>query len=134
MQNQIDANTWLTVAVGRPTPDDRHDAEPTVTPESPGKCHCATVMADARHQGNPDVLMPYRAPGNGSPPASWKYDLNTVHKRVRPCVEYSLAHIKTCKVLRNCRRKRDGVWYAACGVAQTSYLAMTDLLTILVPG
>jgi hypothetical protein len=30
------------------------------------------------------VIMPYRAPADGSPLASWTRDLNTVHKWVRP--------------------------------------------------
>jgi len=52
-------------------------------------------------------------------------DLNTVHKRIRARVEHGLAHMKSWNILRNCRRKGDGVWYATRGVAQMRNLAMT---------
>jgi hypothetical protein len=32
--------------------------------------------------------------------------------------------MKSWNILRNCRRKRDGVWYATRGVAQMRNLAM----------
>jgi hypothetical protein len=47
------------------------------------------------------------------------------HERVRARVEHALAHMKTGNILRNCRRKRDGVWYATRGVTQMRNLAMT---------
>lgn len=75
-------------------------------------------MADGGYQGNPEVIMPYRISANGSPLAGWKRDLNTVHKQIRARVEHALAHMKAWNILRNCRRKRDGMWYATCGVAQ----------------
>ncbi len=53
-------------------------------------------------------------------------DLNTVHKSVRARVEHALAHMKSWNILRNYRRKRDGVWHAARGVAQMRNLATTD--------
>jgi hypothetical protein len=33
--------------------------------------------------------------------------------------------MKAWNILRNCRRKHDGMWYATCGVAQMRNLAMT---------
>jgi len=53
-------------------------------------------------------------------------ELNTVHKRVRARVEHALAHMKSWNILRNCRRKRTGVWYATLGVALMRNLAMTS--------
>ena len=125
MQLAIDANTRLTVAIGRPTPGNRPDCRAYRDSGVDRHGDGATVMADGGYQGNPEVIMPYRAPINGCPLPGWKHDLNTVHKRIRARVEHALAHMKTWNVLRNCRRKRDGVWYATCGVAQMRNLAMT---------
>jgi hypothetical protein len=80
-------------------------------------------MADGGYQGNPDVIMPYRKPRTGHGLVAWQEELNTVHKRVR--VEHALAHMKSWNILRNCRRKRTGVWYATFGVALMRNLAMT---------
>jgi hypothetical protein len=62
------------------------------------------------------LRMPYRKPVGGELPA-WKTDLNVVHKRVRARVEHALAPMKSWNILRNCRCKRDGVWYATRGQA-----------------
>jgi hypothetical protein len=59
------------------------------------------------------------------PLPQWKEDLNTVHKKVRARIEHALAHLKSWNILRNCRRKRDGVYHATHGVAQMRNLAMT---------
>jgi hypothetical protein len=48
-------------------------------------------MADGGYQGNPEVIMPYRKPADGSELPAWKTDLNTVHKRIRARVEHALA-------------------------------------------
>jgi hypothetical protein len=126
MQVVIDANTRLTVAVCRPTPGNRHDCRAYRHSGVDRHCRGATVLADGGYQANPEVIMPYRTPANGSPLPDWKHDLNTVRKRVRARVEDALAHMKTLNILRNCRRKRDGVWYATRGVAHTRNLAPTD--------
>jgi hypothetical protein len=75
MQIAIDANTRLTVAVGRPTPGNRHDCRAYRESGVNRQCHGATVMADGGYQGNPEVIMPYRLPTNGSPLPGWKHDL-----------------------------------------------------------
>ena len=124
MQVVIDANTRLTVAVGRPTPGNRNDCRAWTDSGVDRQCQGAHVMADGGYQGNPEVIMPYRKPADGSELAAWKHDLNAVHKRVRARVEHALAHMKSWNILRNCRRKRDGVWYATRGVAQMRNLAM----------
>ena len=83
-------------------------------------------MADGGYQGNLEVIMPYRKPRKGqSQLPQWKDDLNTVHKSVRAWVEHALAHTKPWNILRNCRRKRDGVWHATRGIAHIRNLAMT---------
>jgi DDE superfamily endonuclease len=83
------------------------------------------VIADGGYRGNPEVIIPYRRPGKGRSLAGWQEELNTVHKRVRARAEHALAHMKSWNILRNCRRKRAGVWYATSGVALMRNLAMT---------
>lgn len=48
-----------------------------------------------------------------------------MHKGIRARVEHALAHLKSWNILRNCRRRGAGVWYALRGVAQMRNLAMT---------
>ena len=70
--------------------------------------------------------MPYRKPADGERPLpDWKQDLNAVHRRVRARVEHALAHLKTWQILRDCRRKRLGLWYAARCIALMRNLTMT---------
>ena len=126
LQVVIDANTRLTVAVGKPLPGNRNDCRAYTESGIDQQCHDAHVMADGGYRGNPGVIMPYRKPGEGEPPLpQWKQELNTIHKRIRARVEHALAHMKSWNILRNCRRKRDGVYYAASGIAQMRNLAMT---------
>jgi hypothetical protein len=125
MQVVIDANTRRNVAVGNTTPGNRHDSR--AYRDSGVDQHCAGthVMADGGYLGNPEVIIPYRKPGKGNDLPDWQKELNTVHKRVRARVEHALAHMKSWNILRNCRRKRDGVWYATLGVALMRNLATT---------
>jgi hypothetical protein len=44
---------------------------------------------------------------------------------VRARVEYALAGLKSWNILRNCRRKRDGAYYATSGVALMRNFTMT---------
>jgi DDE superfamily endonuclease/Helix-turn-helix of DDE superfamily endonuclease len=126
MQVVIDANTRLTVAVGEPTPGNRNDCRAFTDSGVDQQCRGAAVMADGGYQGNPGVIMPYRKPREGEPPLpEWKERLNTVHKSVRARVEHALAHMKAWNILRNCRRKRDGVCHATRAVALMRNLALT---------
>ena len=125
MQVVIDANTRRGVAVGNTTPGNRHDSRAYRESGVDRQCAGAQVMADGGYLGNPEVIIPYRKPGKGKDLPEWKEDLNTVHKSIRARVEHALAHMKSWNILRNCRRKGDGVWYATRGVAQMRNLAMT---------
>ena len=125
MQVVIDANTRLGVAVGDTMPGNRNDCRAYRDSGVDQQCQGAHVMADGGYQGNPEVIMPYRKPADGSELPAWKTGLNTVHKRIRARVEHALAHMKSWNILRNCRRKRDGVWYATRAVALMRNLAMT---------
>jgi hypothetical protein len=124
LQVVIDANTRLTVAVGKPLPGNRNDCRAYTDSGVDRQCRGAAVMADGGYQGT-GVIMPYRKPADGTALPEWKSDLNTVHKRVRARVEHALAHLKSWNILRNCRRKKLGVWHAALGVAQMRNLTMT---------
>ncbi|BCJ30117.1 transposase [Actinocatenispora sera] len=125
LQVAIDANTRLTVAVGDPLPGNRNDCRAYTDSGVDQQCAGAAVMADGGYQGNPEVIMPYRKPREGEPPLpQWKQDLNTVHRRIRARVEHCFAHMKSWKILRDCRRKQRGVWYAAAGIALMRNLTM----------
>jgi hypothetical protein len=125
MQVVIDANTRRGVAVGNTMPGNRHDSRAYRDSGVDQQCVGANVMADGGYLGNPEVIIPYRKPGKGRSLPAWQEDLNTVHKSIRARVEHALAHMKSWNILRNCRRKGDGVWYALRGVAQMRNLAMT---------
>ena len=125
MQVVIDANTRLGVAVGNTVPGNRHDSRAYRDSGVDQQCAGAHVMADGAYLGNPQVIIPYRKPGKGKELPGWKEDLNTVHKSIRARVEHALAHLKSWNILRNCRRKGEGVWYTLRGVVQMRNLAMT---------
>lgn len=126
LQVAIDADTRLCVAVGKPTPGNRNDTRAYRDSGIDRQCRGAAVMADGGYQGNPGVIMPYRKPRKDQPPLpAWKQRLNTVHKKIRARVEHVLAHMKSWNILRNCRRKRHGVWHATRGVALMHNLATT---------
>jgi Transposase DDE domain/Helix-turn-helix of DDE superfamily endonuclease len=125
MQVVIDADTRLVVAVGRPVPGSHNDCTAFRDSGVDRACRGVHVMADGGYQGNPGVIMPYRKPRDGSVLPEWKQQLNTVHKRVRARIEHAFAHMKSWSILRNCRRKRDGVYHATRGIALMRNLAMT---------
>jgi hypothetical protein len=124
MQVVIDANTRRGVAVGNTTPGNRHDSRAYRDSGVDQQCAGIHVMADGGYLGNPEVIIPYRKPGKGQNLPEWQEELNIVHKRVRARVEHALAHMKSWNILRNCRRKGDGVRYATLGVAHMRNLAI----------
>jgi Transposase DDE domain/Helix-turn-helix of DDE superfamily endonuclease len=124
LQVVIDANTRLAVAVGAPVPGNRNDCRAYTDSGVDAACAGAAVLADGGYQGT-GLIMPYRKPADGRRLPGWKENLNRTHRRVRARVEHALAHLKTWRILRDCRRKGDGVWYAAQGVALMRNLAMT---------
>ena len=66
LQVAIDANTRLVIALGDPQPGNRND---TIVYRTSGiNDHLARrdVMADGGYRGNPEVIMPYRKPRDGS--------------------------------------------------------------------
>jgi hypothetical protein len=124
LQVVIDANTRLAVAVGKPVPGNRNDCRAYTDSGVDAACEGAAVLADGGYQGT-GLILPYRKPADGGRLPGWKENLNRTHRRVRARVEHILAHVKSWKILRDCRLKGDGVWHAARGVALMHNLAMT---------
>ena len=130
LQVVIDANTELTVGVGRPVPGNRNDCTAWTTSGVNRQCAGAAVMADGGYQGNREVIMPYRKRRPTDPDLpGWKQESNRMHRRVRARVEHAFAHMKSWNILRNCRRKGDGVRHATAAVALMRNLILTSWTT-----
>ena len=72
-----------------------------------------------------------RPRGSASPTAArqtdlpgWKERDNSDHRRIRARVEHTFAAMKTWKILRDCRRRGHGVYWATTGVAHLRNLAL----------
>ncbi len=124
LQVVIDADTRLTVAVGRPVPGNRNDCRAYTDSGVDAACAGAAVLAEGGYQGT-GLVIPYRKPADSRRLPGWKEDLNRTHRQVRARVEHAFAHVKSWKILRDCRLKGEGVWHAARGVALMRNLAMT---------
>jgi Transposase DDE domain len=92
--------------------------------------HCtgAHVIADGGYHGPncASVIVLYRKSRDGTELPAWKQDLSTVHRRTRARVEHTLVQLKNWNILRNCRRKKRGVWHAALGIALMRNLTMAS--------
>src|SRR5947199_5020996 len=107
----------LVVALGDPQPGNRND---TVVYRSSGindKLAGRATMADGAYRGNPEVIIPYCQPTDGSTLPSWKEDLNAVHRSIRARVEHTLARMKEWKILRDYRRAAHTLADTAAGIA-----------------
>jgi hypothetical protein len=125
LQVAIDANTRLVVALGDPQPGNRND---TVVYRSSGidqKLAAGPTMADGAYRGNPEVVIPYRKPTDGTALPQWKEDLNAVHRSVRARVEHTLARMKEWKVLRDYRRAAHTLTDTASGIAHLYNIVLT---------
>ena len=125
LQVAIDANTRLVVALGDPQPGNRND---TIVYRSSGintQLAGREVMADGGYRGNPEVIIPYRKPADGSDLPAWKDDYNTGHRKVRARVEHCLARLKTYKILRDYRRAGRTLATTAAGIANLHNIALT---------
>jgi hypothetical protein len=117
LQVAIDANTRLVVALGDPQPGNRND---TIVYRSSGidqKLAGRPTMADGAYRGNPEVIIPFRKPADGTTLPQWKEDLNAVHRSVRARVEHALARMKEWKILRDYRRAAHTLTDTASGIA-----------------
>ncbi|SCG19461.1 DDE superfamily endonuclease [Micromonospora echinofusca] len=100
-QIAIDASTRLVIAVGDPQPGTRNDTIVYRTSGIAEKLDGRPVMADGGYRGNPEVIMPYRKPADGTDLPAWKEALNVEHRTVRAGVEHALARMKCFKSLRD---------------------------------
>src|SRR5947199_10621879 len=89
----------LVVALGDPQPGNRND---TIVYRSSGidaKLAGRATMADGAYRGNPEGVIPYRKPADGTELPQWKEDLNRGHRIGRARVEHALARMKEGKSL-----------------------------------
>jgi hypothetical protein len=121
----IDANTRLVVAPGDPQPGNRNDTVVYRSSGINGKLAGRAVMTDGAYRGNPEVMIPYRKPTDGSA-LQWKEELNAVHRGVRARVEHTPARMKEWKTLRDYRRAGSTLTDTASGI--------THLYNIVIPG
>ena len=84
-----------------------------------------TVIADGGYRGT-GLLIPHRREPGQIEPLAWKEEHNRSHRKVRTRVEYVFAHMKTWKILRDCRLKGDGVHHAMLGIARMHNLVLAQ--------
>jgi len=118
----IDADTRLIVVVGVPLPGNRNDCKAWEESGAQAAVGKTLTMADGGYPGT-GLLMPHRrTPGEEL--SEWKQEHNRSHKQVRARVEHVFAHMKTWKILRDCRLKGDGVHHAILGIARLHNLTI----------
>ncbi|MFE7484493.1 transposase [Streptomyces sp. NPDC057552] len=120
----IDADTWRVVVVGRPLPGNRNDCKAWALSGDEDAVGRTTVIADGGYRGTGLVIPHCRERGQSELPA-WKEEHNASHRQVRARVEHAFAHMKTWKILRDCRLKGDGVHHAMRGIARLHNLALS---------
>ena len=126
LQVAIDADTRMIIALGDPQPGNRND---TIVYRSSGinqQLAGREVMADGAYRGNPEVIIPYRKPRDGSQLAAWKQDYNSGHRKIRARVEHALARLKTYKILRDYRRAGSTLAVTAAGIAYLHNIALAS--------
>jgi hypothetical protein len=124
MQVMIDAATRLVIAVGQPQPGNRNDCLAYSDSRIDRAASRATVLADGGYQGT-GLLIPHRRRAGQIDLPDWKERHNADHRRLRARVEHTFAAMKTFKILRDCRRRGRGVYWATTGVAHLRNLALT---------
>lgn len=125
MQVLIDAATRLVVAVGQPQPGNRNDCTAYTASKIHRVAARATVLADGGYHGT-GLLIPHRRRAGQTDLPGWKERDNTAHRRIRARVEHTFAAMKTWKILRDCRRRGHGVYWATAAVANLRNLALTS--------
>jgi hypothetical protein len=110
-------STNLQVAIGDPQPGNRNGTIVYRTSGIQQKLAGRPVMTDGAYRGNPEVIIPYRKPADGSELPDWKTDLNKQHRKVRAQVEHALARMKTFKILRDYRRATSTLTDTASDIA-----------------
>jgi hypothetical protein len=118
----IDADTRLVVVVGQPLPGNRNDCKAWAESGAKAAVGHTTTIADGGYPGT-GLVMPHRRRA-GEELVEWKQEHNRSHKQVRARVEHAFAHLKTWKILRDCRLKGDGVHHAMLGIARLHNLTL----------
>ncbi|MDI5963943.1 transposase [Streptantibioticus silvisoli] len=119
----IDADTRLVVVIGRPLPGNRNDCKAWELSGAKKAVGRTMVIADGGYRGTGLIIPHRRERGRAELPA-WKEEHNTSHRNVRARVEHTFAHMKTWKILRDCRLKGDGVHQAILGIARLHNLTI----------
>jgi hypothetical protein len=111
------------LAVGKPVPGNRNDCRAFIESGADAVGAQMAVTGDGAYQGT-RVITLFRKPTGATLP-EWKEAANPVHRRIRARVEHALAGTTNYNILRNCQRKRQGVYYATCGIALMRNLTLT---------
>jgi hypothetical protein len=61
----------------------------------------------------------------GEEPSVWQKKQNRSHKQFRAHVKHTFARMKTCKILRDCHLKGDGIHHAMLGITRLHNLTHT---------
>ena len=125
VQIAIDADTRLVIATGDPQPGNRNDCTVYRSSGIKDQLGDRPVMTDGGYQGNPEVIIPYRKPRDGTELPEWKEELNAVHRTVRARVEHTLARMKGWKILRDYRRAASTLGDAVSGIAYLHNITLT---------
>ena len=118
MQVVVDANTRLTVAVGRLTPANRHDCRAYRDSGVDRHCDGVTVIADGGYQGDSGGDHAFRAPADGRPLPGCKIQPGTPSQTSSCPRRTRTGTHENLECLAQLPTQRDGVWYATYGVAQ----------------
>ncbi|MFE7268229.1 transposase [Streptomyces sp. NPDC057592] len=124
LQVLVHADTRLVIAIGRPLPGNRNDCTAFAESGIDRACGDAFVLADGAYRGT-GCLIPHRRQPGQAEVTGWRADHNRSHRKVRARGEHVLSRMKNWKVLRDCRRKGDGVFWAASAIAHMHNLAMS---------
>ncbi|MFJ9685099.1 transposase [Streptomyces bacillaris] len=119
----IDADTGLAVVVCRPLAGNRNDCKAWEESGAKAAVGKTLTIADGGYPGT-GLVIPHRHKRGQSELPAWKEGHNRSHKQVRARVEHVFARMKTCKILRDCRLKGDGVHHAMLGIARMHNLAL----------
>jgi hypothetical protein len=126
VQIAIDADTRLVIAPGDPQPGNRNDCTAYRDSGIKDQLDDWPVMTDGGYRGNPEVIMPYRKPADGSELPEWKEELNSIHRTIRAWVERTLARMKCWKILRDYRRAAGTLADAVSGIAHLHNITLAD--------
>jgi hypothetical protein len=126
VQIAIDADTRLVIATGDPQPGNRNDCTVYRSSGIDQQLRTRPVMTEGGYQGNPEVIMPFRQPRDGSALPDWKEELNATHRRIRARVEHTLARMKCWKILRDYRRAAHTLHDAVSAIAHLHNIVHAD--------